>query len=232
MSVRLIPILLALLAAQAAHADERSYLVGSFEDVIVEGDIIVDLQTGLAPSAKASGDKVRLSSLKIDRQGGIVRIRLQGLRANRASSEPLRVVLTGRNVRKLVVQGNGKVKVNGLTMPQTRLEIRGSGEIEVASVKSDRLTALLIGAGKLTVAGGTVREGDITIDGSPTLVLSGTAMQKLRLNQNGPANSHFQVNDSAEITNSGTGKIIIDGKATCFIRQAGGATIDCAKLGQ
>jgi Putative auto-transporter adhesin, head GIN domain len=232
MSVRLIACLLALLIVSPAHAAERSFLVGSFEDVIVEGDIIVDLQTGLAPSAKASGDKDRLGSLKIDRQGTIVRIRLQGIGANRASTEPLRVALTGRNVKKLVVQGNGKISVNGLDMQQTRLEIRGSGEIDVARIKSERLVALLIGAGKLTVAGGTVRDGDVTIDGSPTLVLSGTAMQKLRLNQNGPANSHFQVNDSAEITNSGTGKITIDGTATCFVRKAGGASIDCKKMGK
>lgn len=232
MQFRLMAALLVLAFTGPAHAAERSYLVGSFEDVIVEGDIIVDLKTGTAPSAKASGDKDRLGSLKIDRQGTIVRISLQGLAANRVGGEPLRVALTGRNIKKLIVQGNGKITATGLDMPQTRLEIRGSGEIDVANVKSERLTALLIGAGKLTVGGGSIRNGDVTIDGSPTLSLSGAAMQKLRLNQNGPANTHFQVNDSAEITNSGTGKIIIDGTATCFVRQAGGATIDCKKMGK
>ena len=228
---RLIAALLALIAFAPAHAAERSFLIGSFEDVIVEGDIIVDLTTGLPPSAKASGDKTRLGSLKVERQGTVVRIRMEGLVNNRVGGEPLRVVLTGRNIKRLAVQGNGKISATGLDMPRTQLEIRGSGEIDIASVKSERLVALLVGAGKLTVAAGAVGDGDVTIDGSPTIALSGTTMQKLRLNQNGPANTHFQVSDSAEISNSGTGKIKIDGKATCLIRKAGGASIECKKIG-
>jgi Putative auto-transporter adhesin, head GIN domain len=231
MLFRLAASIIALASFAPAQAAERSYLVGSFEDVIVEGDIIVDLTTGIAPSAKANGDRDRLSALKVERQGSVVRIRMEGLLANRVGGEPLRVTLTGRNIGKILLRGNGKIKSTGLTMPQTRLEIRGSGEIEIASVNSDRLVALLVGAGKLTLGGGKVRDGDVTIDGSP-VIASAVDMQKLKLFQNGPAKTQFLVDDSAEITNSGTGTISIDGKATCFIRQAGGATINCKKTGK
>jgi hypothetical protein len=231
MLIRLLATLFALMTIAPVQAAERSFLVGNFEDVIVEGDIQVTLKTGLAPSAKASGDRDRLGALKIIRQGQVVRIRMQGLAANRVGGEPLQVALTGRNVKKMILQGNGRITASGLDMPQLRLEIRGSGEIDIAKVKSDRLVALLVGSGKLTLGSGSVTETEILIDGSPVISAPLVEMQKLRLQQNGPAKTHFKVGNIAEITNSGTGNITIDGKGTCQIRQAGAATIKCTKTG-
>jgi Putative auto-transporter adhesin, head GIN domain len=231
MLFRLIAALFALAALAPAHAAERSFLVGSFEDLIVEGDIQVTLETGMAPSAKATGDKDRLSALKVVRQGQVLRIRMQGLAANRVGGEPIRIALTGRNIKKLILQGNGRIAASGLDATMVRLEIRGSGEIEVGKLKTERLVALLVGSGKLTMASGTARDTEFVIDGSPVISAATIETQKLRLQQNGPAKSHFMVSDSAEIINSGTGTITIDGKGTCFVRQAGGATINCKKLG-
>jgi hypothetical protein len=231
MLIRLIAALLVLLTIAPAHAAERSFLVGSFEDVIVEGDIQVTLETGLAPSATATGDRDRLAALKVVRQGQVVRIRMQGLAANRVGGEPLKVALTGRNVKKLILQGNGRIAASGLDMPQLRVEIRGSGEIDIAKVKSERLVALLVGSGKLTLGSGTITDTEILIDGSPVISAPTVETKTLRLQQNGPAKTHFQVSNTAEIINSGTGTITIDGKGRCLIRQAGGATIKCAKTG-
>jgi hypothetical protein len=231
MPIRMIAAFAALLFALPAHAAERSFLVGSFEELTVEGDIHVVLTTGKPPSANASGDKARLGALKIDRQGQTVRIRLQGLQANRATGEPVRVALSGRNVRKLVLNGNGRISVNDVNMPSVRIEIRGSGEIDVAKLESDRFIALLIGSGKLAVGAGATRDSEIMIDGAPTVAARGLISDKLRLRQTGPAQTRFTVNRSAEITNSGTGSITIDGEGTCFIREAGGATISCKTTG-
>jgi hypothetical protein len=229
MPFRLIVALLAWFAVVPAYAAERSYLVGSFEEVIVEGDIQVTLETGKAPSAKATGDKGRLAVLKIDRQDKVVRIRMQGLTANRKSGEPVKVALTGRNIRKLVLHGNGMISASVLDVPNVRIEIRGSGEIKVAQMKSERLVALLIGSGKLDLGEGQVTNGEVVIDGAPVITASGVEMDKLRLQQNGPASSQFRVKTTAEITNSGAGTITIDGKGTCLIRQAGSAVINCEK---
>lgn len=222
-------VMAAFLYIAPAQAAERSFLVGSFEDLIVEGDIQVTLETGLPPSAKATGDKTRLSNLKVVRQGKVLRIRMQGLSANRAVGEPIRLALTGRNIKKLILQGNGLIKASALDMSMVRVEIRGSGEIEIGKLKTDRFVALLVGSGKLGLSTGNARDAEITIDGSPTIAASNLAVEKLRLQQNGPAMTHFQVNDIAEITNSGSGNITIDGKGSCLIRQAGGATINCKK---
>ena len=58
-----------------AHAATKSFLVGSFDELIVEGDIIVKLDNMKAPSAKASGDHSLVEALKIERNGLTVKER-------------------------------------------------------------------------------------------------------------------------------------------------------------
>jgi Putative auto-transporter adhesin, head GIN domain len=232
MVIRLFAALLAMLAIAPAHAAERSYLVGSFEELIVEGDIQVTLDIGRAPSAKASGDKDRLNSLKIDRQGKVVRIRMVGMQIGRKAGEPVQVALTGRDIRKLILRGNGRISASDVDMTNVRVEMRGSGEINIASLKSERFVALLVGSGKLNIAKGAVTNGEIVIDGATNIEAGGLMFEKLKLMQNGPANVRFTVDESAEITNSGAGTITIDGDAMCFIRQAGSAAIKCKNIGR
>jgi hypothetical protein len=231
MLIRLIISVAALFASLPAFGAERSYLIGSFDQLIVEGDMQVTLTTGQPPSAKASGDKDRLNALKIDRQGNVVRIRMGGLLSNRKIGEPIKIQLSGRNIRKLIMQGNGKITATDISVPELRVEIRGSGEIDIASLKNDRVVGLLVGSGKLTLGKGTAGNMEFLIDGAPNIAASGVIAEKLRLQQNGPATTHFTVKTSAEITNSGSGNITIDGNATCFVRQAGDANIKCKKMG-
>jgi hypothetical protein len=232
MHFRLFAALLAMLAIAPAHAAERSYLVGSFEEVIVEGDLQVTLEMGKAPSAKASGDKKGLSALKIERQGRVVRIRMAGLQVGPKAAEPIKIAMTGRDVRKLILRGNGRITVNDVNMTDVRVDLRGSGEINIANLKSERLVVLLVGSGKLNITKGTATDGQFTIDGASNIDAAGLKLKELKLTQNGPADTHFSVEEMAEITNSGTGTITVDGDASCFVRQAGGAAIKCKNIGK
>jgi hypothetical protein len=225
MHFRLLAALLAMLAIAPAHAAERSY----FEEVIVEGDIQVTVDTGKAPSAKATGEKNQLGALKVERQGRVIRIRLQGLQASRKTAEPLQVVLTGRNINKLALRGNGKISASDVDMTNVTVELRGSGEINIASLKSTAFVARLVGNGRLNIANGTAINSEVLVDGGFEVKAAGLKTEKLTLVQNGAANVHFTVDKSADISNSGTGTITIEGNANCFVRAAGGATINCKK---
>ena len=65
--------LIALVLASPANAVERKLLIGSFESIVVIGDIDVSVETGKPVSAKASGDRRVLDSLKLERSGTPVR---------------------------------------------------------------------------------------------------------------------------------------------------------------
>jgi hypothetical protein len=55
-------------------------------------------------------------------------------------------------------------------------------------------------------------------------------MRTLRLEHNGNAISNVQAMEEANIFNRGPGKITVGGSGSCFIKLAGSAAINCARV--
>lgn len=222
------------IAPQTANAIERKLLIASFENIVVIGDITVVVETGKAPSARASGDRRVLDSLKLERTGTTLRVRLQDVVNNEKGipfSEPLLVTITNREIRDVVMSGNGQLSVSEIKqIAGSRILINGGGRLTVGRIVADRLAANVVGNGMLEINGGTVRDSRITITGGGEYRADNVATRKLRLEHNGNATSTATVAEAAEIYNSGSGSIKIGGNGTCFIKKAGAATINCAKI--
>lgn len=219
---------------QANKPIERKLLVASFENIVVIGDITVSVQTGKSPSAVASGDKRVLESLKLERIGRTLRVRLQDVVNNAKGvpiTLPLRVTLTTQAIKDLTLSGNGKLTVSEVKQQAlVRLLIAGNGSISIGRLISDQFSATINGNGKIDLGGGAVRDGRVTIDGAGSFDGAKAQMRKLRLEHIGNAISNATVEEGTEIFNQGTGNITIGGKGTCFIKQAGNAAINCAKI--
>ena len=227
-------ILLAAASGGPAQAIERKLLVASFENIVVIGDIEVAITTGKSPSAIASGDKRVLESLKLERVGTTLRIRLQDVINNNKGvpiTEPLKVVLTTRAIRDITVSGNGKLAVTDVQQQNlVRMLLAGNGSVTIGKLNTDAFSATINGNGKIDVGGGTVRDGRVTIDGAGGFEGAKVKMRKLRLEHIGNAISTATVEEGTDIYNRGSGNITIGGKGTCFIKEAGGAAINCAKI--
>jgi Putative auto-transporter adhesin, head GIN domain len=232
MTFRLALAALALSTSATAFAAEQRFSLGSFEELIVEGDLVVNLETGNAPAAKAEGPRNKLGALRVDRQGKVVRIRTVGFPSNRNDSGPMTISVSGRNIRKIALIGTGKLTVNKLDADLMRIELRGAGAIDVASLTASKLVAMLVGTGSLHIAKGSALTSEVAIDGGAQFVSAGMVSQKLQLVQSGPASTLLTVENTAEINNSGSGSITIEGSGTCLIRKAGNARINCKKTGQ
>lgn len=228
---RLALAMVALLLTPSAYAAEQRFSIGGFNELIVEGDLVVNLETGKTPSAKAEGPRNKLGALRVERQGNVVRISTKGFPSNRNDSGPMTISVAGRDIRKVALIGAGKISVNALNAENTRIELRGSGTINVASLKVFNLSAMLSGNGTLNVKGEAVNS-DVVIDGGAQFVSAGLVTQKLQLVQSGPATTLLTVNNIAEINNSGSGSITIEGDGTCLIRKPGNARINCKRTGQ
>lgn len=227
-------VLLAAAAASPAQAVERKLLVASFENIQVIGDIDVTVQTGKAPSAKASGDKRVLDSLKLERIGMTLRVQLQDIVNNekgRPMSGPLQVTLSTQAVRDMTVSGNGRLMVSEVRQPtSSRMLIAGNGSISVGRLIADQFSATVNGNGKIDLGGGVVRDARVTLDGAGGFDGAKVQMRKLRLEHGGNAVSTATVSEGTDIFNRGSGNITIGGKGTCFIKLAGNASINCAKV--
>jgi hypothetical protein len=221
-------------SAQAGKPIERKLLVASFENIVVIGDISVSVQTGKAPSAIASGDKRVLESLKLERVGTTLRVRLQDVVNNDRGvpiTSPLRLKLTTQAIRDITLSGNGTLTVSEVKQQNlARMLIAGNGSVSIGRLVADQFTANINGNGKIDLGGGTVRDARVTIDGAGGFEGAKVQTRKLRLEHIGNAVSTATVAEGTDIYNRGTGNITIGGKGTCFIKEAGGAAINCAKI--
>lgn len=221
-------------SAQAGKPIERKLLVASFENIVVIGDISVSVQTGKAPSAIAGGDKRVLESLKLERVGTTLRVRLQDVVNNDRGvpiTSPLRLKLTTQAIRDITLSGNGTLTVSEVKQQNlARLLIAGNGSVSIGRLVADQFTANINGNGKIDLGGGTVRDARVTIDGAGGFEGAKVQTRKLRIEHIGNAISTATVAEGTEIYNRGTGNITIGGKGTCFIKEAGGAAINCAKI--
>jgi Putative auto-transporter adhesin, head GIN domain len=224
--------LLLLILPQSANAAERKFLMGGFDDIIVEGDMQLNIVTGTTPSAKATGDRRVLDSVKIYRQGSTLTVRLQDIINNNQSvpiKEPLLITLTNRQVRNITVRGNARVTIDAVKgFAASNILIIGSGELTIANMLVDQLGVIMSGNAKMTLAAGSTKMARINMDGSGTFAASGMQTRALQLTHNGNATSSAMVSEKAEIFNTGAGTIQISGPGRCFIRKAGSATITCS----
>ena len=229
MALRLILATFAVFAAASVSAADQRFSIGNYDELIVEGDIIVNLETGKAPSAKAQGPRDRLSALRVERQGNVLRIRSVALQSGQSDKGPVTISVTGRNIKRVALIGSGKISANMLDAETTRIELRGSGSIEVASLKAFKLISMIAGNGRLNIVKADVVNTELAIDGGASFISAGFVTQNLKLVHNGPASTLMTVSNNAEINNTGAGSITIEGSGTCNVLKAGSATINCKK---
>lgn len=230
MAFRFVLAVFALCASGAAMAAEQRFTVGNYDEVIVEGDIIVNLTTGKAPSAIATGPQGKVGALRVERQGMVLRIRTTALQHGKRDNGPVTVALSGRDIKRLALVGSGKISADNLDKDTIRIEMRGSGAITVANLKAFRLVTMISGNGTFTVTKGEVVNGEVAIDGGASFQSAGLTVQNLKLVHNGPASTLLTVSNTAEINNNGAGSITVEGSGTCVIRKAGSGTINCKKV--
>lgn len=230
MAFRFVLAAFALCSAASISAADQRFTVGNFDEVVVEGEIIVNLVSGKAPSAIATGPQGKVGAVHVDRQGTVLHIRSNPVPHGQRETGPVTVNLTGRDVKRLALIGAGKITADSLNKDTVRIEMRGAGSINVGNLKAFRLMTIISGNGVLTVTKGDVVNGEVAIDGGASFISAGLVVQNLKLVHNGPASTLLTVTNTAELNNNGTGSITIEGSGTCVIRKAGSGAINCKKV--
>ena len=232
MSIRLLLTLCAVaLAAAPAAAKERSFVMGGFERLVVEGDIAVDVKTEASPGASAEGAQEQLDRVQFSRAGTTLTVRLLSpVRTGRGEVKdggPLQVSLSTRKLSQLILRGNGRVNADALDDRSVRVMLTGNGTIDIGHIAADHLYVSAVGAGTVAMDKGMVREGNVQLNGAASWLAPGLVLERLDLTHSGPANSAAEVEEFAKVMNNGLGSIAITGPASCDIRTTGSARIAC-----
>jgi hypothetical protein len=221
----------ALALPQAAQAEKRKLLVGSFQDVTVYGDMQVDIVTGKPPSAYATGDRRILDLLRLERDSEhlIIRVQQPPQDSNRTRiTQPLVIYLGARQLRNISLSGNARLHVTDVKRDGiSRIIVDGGGSIDIDALNTDKIDAAISGTGRIGIGKGAARETSLRIQGAGIYDAQNLLTRKFTLEQNGNATVNVRAEENATISNIGSGNITVTGNAECFIRKAGAAMITC-----
>lgn len=230
-AMHLWPVCLALFLSSAGSAApiQRNYTVVDFERIRVIGPFIVDLETGKAPSAKASGDAVAVERVSVSVQGRILVIK-----ANSSAwggwpgkaNQPARIRVTVPRLRGASLEGAGMLSINKMRAPRIDLGLSGAGTLNVIGLDTDRLDMTVMGSGSAKLAG-VARIGNFVSEGSATIAAVPLKVTDLAIDWRGSGNADATAVRTAKVQASGAGNVTVAGSPACTVVEAGAGSVMC-----
>jgi hypothetical protein len=227
MLTRLPLFLFALAASASAPAATRNFGINSFDKIRVDGPFKVQVKTGIAPYAKASGSTEALDRVAIDVQG-----RTLVVHPNRSSwggypgkdPGPVEIHIGTHELTAAWLNGSGGLeidKVRGLTFG---LSAQGSGAVSIGKVEVDQLNIGLAGNASATVSG---KAGKLTavIRGISSLDAATLVTKNASIGAEGAATVKANILNEAKLNGSGPATIALTGGPACTARVSGSGTV-------
>ncbi len=214
-----------LLLTAAAPADERSFMVGSFERLRVDGPFEVEVVTG-SPRATASGARGTLDQVAVQVNGDTMVVSagpLSWASAKSAAAPLPKVRVSVLALRGVMLTGGARVRVAQMRGGRIDLVLTGSGSLDVAAIKADDLNASLTGTGAMTLAGTTARVM-LRNSGAGSIDAAGLTAGDARLTSDSSGPVRVNVRYTAQAMAMGSGEIAISGKPECTLRGSGPMT--------
>lgn len=218
------PLLLApLLLLAAAPAQERGFMVGSFERLRVDGPFEVEVVTG-PPRAVATGDRVALDQVTVRTNGDTLVVSAGPLAwagSKGATLPRLRVSVPA--LRGATLNGGARVRVAEMRSARVELMLTGAGSLDVSGIKADDLVVNLTGTGAITLAG-TAARARMRNYGAGSIDAAALTAGDANLTSESAGTIRIDARYTARATALGSGGISITGKPECTLRGPGPMT--------
>ncbi len=231
----LIPVLM-LGACSMGEASEspgqngvRSFQVGAFDKISLQGSSNVVVKVGGAPSVRAEGDSRLLEKLEVTVENGTLRIGYK--KGNwsfgwRRDSGPVTVHVSAPTLAGAEVAGSGDISIDRIEGGDFAGEIAGSGEIQLASLRARNASFAIAGSGNVT-ASGTAETADFEIEGSGDVRAGGLQVKRAKVSIAGSGNVETRAVETADIAIMGSGDAVVTGGAKCSVSKMGSGNVRC-----
>jgi Putative auto-transporter adhesin, head GIN domain len=219
-------LILAIAAVTPVAAAERTLTITDFDRMRVEGSYIVDVTSARSTSGRLSGSPEAIDRVSVDVKDRTLIIRPARRGFGDEDAGPVRVRVTAPALKTAFLSGSGTVTISGMRGPDLRLSLSGSGSLAVMGVSADRISLSTIGSGDVVVAG-RVAQATMAMRGSGTVDATALLTQDLRLTSEGSGDAKTVASRSANISASGTGNIVVTGRAACVVNNLGAGTVSC-----
>lgn len=214
----------------AGPSVQRSFEVGSFDAISLEGPYDVVVRVGPAASVRAEGDakeigrmeiKVRNGELEIGRERGSGW--MMGFRRRRA---PVTVYVTAPALRAAQIAGSGDMTIDKVEGRSFEADIAGSGDMKIASLRVEEARFDIAGSGDIAAAG-TAREAHVSVAGSGNVDLAGLEAQDAQVEIVGSGDVRTRAMATADVSITGSGDVFVSGPAKCSVSKMGSGEVHC-----
>jgi hypothetical protein len=223
MHARLPAFLVALALAAPSAAATRNFGINNFDKVRVDGPFKVQLSTGVAPFAQASGSAAALDRVSVEVQGStlIVRPNMSGWGGYPGQQlGPVEISVGTHDLSSAWVNGSGTLSIDRAKGLKIDLSVQGSGAIGIAQLDADQLNVSVIGTASANLAG---RAGKMTaiVRGISSL----DAAKDATVGAEGAATVKANVANAVTVDGMGPATITLTGDPSCTLRLKGSATV-------
>lgn len=221
---------LCVLAVTAGPADAatRNFAITSFDRVRVDGPYKVQLATGIAPFASATGSAQALDGLSIDVQGRTLVVHVNRSAWGGFSSQspgPVTITLGTHDLSSVWLNGSGSIAIDRVSGLSFDLSVQGSGLASIDQVSVDQFRIGLGGAASARLAGRALRLNAI-VRGSSSLDAAALQMTDITVSAEGPAIVKGAVSGTAKIDAFGVAAVTLTGSPACNVKTQGSATVE------
>lgn len=214
---------------QASGAQgRRSFQVGAFEKVALEGSHDVVVTVGGQPSVRAEGDAELIERLDIKVENGALKIgtRRDGngwFGRNRGS---VTIYVTAPALSGAAISGSGDLRVDRVQAARFDAAVSGSGDLQIGALRARQSRFTIAGSGDIR-ASGEAEQAEISIAGSGNLALDGLSIRRASVSIVGSGNVDLQASEAVSGSIMGSGDINVRGGARCSVSKMGSGDLNC-----
>ncbi|MGK6322712.1 head GIN domain-containing protein [Sphingomonas sp. DT-51] len=225
----------------SGSGNQRSYQAANFDMVELAGSDDVSVHIGSGFAVTAEGDVDALDTLKITREGSMLRVS----RRNGRSRGHARVLVTMPAITGATLAGSGNLAIDRVDAGAFRARLAGSGNLTVAALHAETADLTVAGSGDAALSGVTGQLG-VSIAGSGNVTLAGTSgrldvsvagsgdvagerlvAKAADIKVMGAGDVRVTVDGQADVMAMGSGNVDLGARARCSVRKMGSGSVRC-----
>tara|TARA_Y100000815_G_scaffold271212_1_gene297333 strand:- start:53 stop:754 length:702 start_codon:yes stop_codon:yes gene_type:complete len=222
---------LLLLLAAFAPGQDRSFMVGSFDRIRVDGPYHVTVTQGRSPAARAVGDRDSLEQVEVRLSGTtlVVTAGTLGWQERTSPAEAAEIHIVAPHLRGISVNGGGRATIAAMDGERVEANVNGAGAIIIDKVEARDFRATLIGTGRIA-AGGESRSARLLSNGAGSIDAGALTTGDLSIVSQSTGGIAGHARYTARILATGAGTVSVTGAAKCEVSGPGPVTCEGEKI--
>lgn len=214
--------------ATSSAPGSRSFAVGAFDAVSLEGSANVVVLTGDAVGVTARGAEKELDLLDIRVDGTTLKIgrKRTGMTIGWSDANTVTVTVNTRGIVGAAIAGSGNMNIDRVRGARFKGAVGGSGDMLVKDAQVTRADVNITGSGNIAIAG-SASESALSVAGSGDIDAEKLQSRTAEVSIVGSGDIRANASGSATLSLVGSGDATVKGTKDCSISKLGSGKGRC-----